>query len=151
MYILQAFIMRKSDQYKLTDHYKHAISIDIGYKLSLIPLTTELFDEMNKQATSALIGQFNYLTENIEIELLQSCENTQMIYIEADYWGGKGTQIVIIWENKQRRYLSHFTDREINKALKALNIVAAQGKDEFDTVGLGRHRTTEDWLTENKN
>ena len=71
-YILNAFIVKKSAQNKLTDFYEHATAVDIGHELSLIPFTTELFDEINKLTDSKSIGSFTYLTENIEIELLKT-------------------------------------------------------------------------------
>jgi len=30
--------------------------------------------------------------------------------------------------------------------LRAIGVVAAEGNDEYGTIGLDKHRTTEDWL-----
>ena len=149
-YILQAFITKKSTHNKFTDFYKNATAIDIGQELSLIPFTTELFDEINKLTDSMPIGKFEYLTENIEIELLKHFDNVKISYIEAEYFGGQGGQIAIIWEDKKRIYLSDFDDNEINKVLKDFGVIADNGKDEFDTVSLGRKRRTESWLDNGK-
>ena len=136
-YILQAFITKRSNHNYLTDFYENATAVDIGHELSLIPFTTELFDEINKLTISKPIGKFDYLTDNIEIELLKHFGNVKIAYIEADYFGGQGEQIAIIWEDKKRIYLSDFGDYEINKVLKDFGVIADNGKDEFDTVGLG--------------
>ncbi len=145
-YILQAFITKKSNHKKLTDFYKNATAIDIGHELSLIPFTTELFDEINKLTDSKPIGKFDSLTENIEVELLKHFNNVKIAYIEADYFGGQGEQIAIIWEDKKRIYLSDLGDNEINKVLKDFGVIADNGKDEFDTVRLGQNRRTKEWL-----
>jgi hypothetical protein len=36
----------------------------------------------------------------------------------------------------------------INAGLRALGVRAEAGQDEYENVGLTRHRFTEDWLTE---
>jgi len=38
-------------------------------------------------------------------------------------------------------------DKAVNAGLRAIGVCAADGSEEYDTVGLGRHRMTEDWLT----
>jgi hypothetical protein len=35
----------------------------------------------------------------------------------------------------------------INQALRALGLPADDGRDEFDTLGLGKHRRTQDWVS----
>lgn len=149
-YILQAFITKKSNHNYLTDFYENATAVDIGDELSLIPFTTELFDEINKLTESKPIGKFDYLTENIEVELLKQIGDIKLAYIEADYFGGEGGQIAIIWEEQKRIYLSEWGDWEINKVLKDFGIIAKDGKDEFDTVGLGQNRRTNEWLNESE-
>lgn len=149
-YILQAFITKKSNHKILTDSYKKSIAVEIGHELSLIPFTTELFDEMNKMKDSKPIGKFDYLTENIEVELLKQIGDIKFAYIEADYFGGEGGQIAIIWEKQKRTYLSEWGDWEINKVLKDFGTIAKDGKDEFDTVGLGQNRRTKEWLNESE-
>lgn len=36
-------------------------------------------------------------------------------YTDADYFGGEGGQIAIIWKEQKRIYSSEFGDNEINK------------------------------------
>lgn len=45
------------------------------------------------------------------------------------------------------RYLEEtLSDNAINKALEHLGITKTDGKDEFDTVNLRRHRFIDDWI-----
>ncbi|MCH7386817.1 hypothetical protein MMO39_05815 [Acinetobacter modestus] len=145
-YMLNAIIVKKSDQHKLTDFYQRATAIDLDDNLSIIPCTHELLDEISQFTTSPLVGDFNYLNEKIETQLLQYFQNNPFTYIEADYFGGTGQQTTIIWENGKRVYLSQSSNREINKALKFLGVIKTNDQDEFDKVKLGRHRRTDDWL-----
>jgi hypothetical protein len=39
------------------------------------------------------------------------------------------------------------SDSAVNAGLRALGVQATDGRDEYATVGLDRHRMTEDWLT----
>jgi hypothetical protein len=146
-YILQAFIVNKSAQNNLTDSYKNAVAVDIGHELALIPFTGELFDEINNHIQSALIGRFGSLRENIEAEVLKNIGNRKIAYVEADYFGGRGEQIVIIWEGKKRIYLSDPGGNEINKVLQNFGVIADKGSDEFDTLSLGRYKKTERWIS----
>ena len=38
-------------------------------------------------------------------------------------------------------------DNAVNAGMRAIGVCAADGIEEYDFVGLGRHRMTEDWLT----
>lgn len=147
-YILQAFITKKANHKNVTDFYKNAVAVDIGQDLALIPFTTALFDEINQLTESKAIGKFDYLTKNCEVELLKHMGDIKFAYIEADYFGGEGGQIAIIWKEQKRIYLSEFGDNEINKVLIDFGVIAKDGKDEFDTVGLGQNRRTNEWLNE---
>ena len=36
----------------------------------------------------------------------------------------------------------------VNAALRAVGVVGTTGRDEFDEIGLGRHRQTDGWLAD---
>jgi hypothetical protein len=76
-------------------------------------------------------------------------------YVEADFFGGVGTQTSMTWIDgaPTSRVIfdtpEAFTEKPrpqwpINTALRQLG-VALLGTDEFETLELGRHRDTEDW------
>jgi hypothetical protein len=62
--------------------------------------------------------------------------------VMTDYFGGTGAQWACVFVAGRRTG----GVRDINAALRALGVRAADGADEFDTVGLGRHRHTPDRL-----
>ncbi|SDT34152.1 hypothetical protein [Actinoplanes derwentensis] len=62
--------------------------------------------------------------------------------IMTDYFGGEGRQWATAWIDGGRVP----EVRDINGALQVLGVHATKGMDEFDTVGLSRHRSTPDAL-----
>ncbi|WP_327003702.1 hypothetical protein OHA72_53010 [Dactylosporangium sp. NBC_01737] len=62
--------------------------------------------------------------------------------VMTDYFGGAGDQWACVFTAGQRTG----GVRTVNDALRALGVQATGGTDEFDTVGLGRHRHTPDRL-----
>lgn len=86
---------------------------------------------------------------------------TRSAYIEAEFWGGTGTQASVVFE--QGRVLSgpEISAHAINSALRQLGVTdgpsitflslpVTTGRDPFDMVGLGRHRSVSGWLRENQ-
>ena len=79
--------------------------------------------------------------------------------LETDFFGGDGKQLAEAWENGARiqgplvsfygytkpRPLQKTSQVEdaINEVLRTLGIYCHEGKDEFDSVGLGRFRSNE--------
>jgi hypothetical protein len=83
-------------------------------------------------------------------------------YVEAEFFGGTGSQAAVVWrdgavvlpptvttdepgERGERIELGD-PDWAINRALQVLGASAEGAIDEFEAVGLRAHRDTEDWL-----
>jgi hypothetical protein len=145
-YSLQAFICKASDAICLTNKFDSAAATDLGQELSLIPMTEDLFDQINNFQNSPPIDGFIYLTENVEKEILLAIGNKLFTYIEADYYGGHGGQIAMIWQNKKRQNTPTSSQESINQALRYFGVKADAGKDEFLTIGLEQRRHTNDWI-----
>ena len=73
-----------------------------------------------------------------------------MAYIEAEIFGGLGTQAYVMIERGDRVGAPVVSTDAINVALRLLGVKATISKDEFDSVGLGKHRDTDYWLSENR-
>jgi hypothetical protein len=65
-------------------------------------------------------------------------------YVEATFMSGYGGHATMIWQNGER---IGDPGNNINDVLRILGVVSLSGADEFDTVDLGRHRTTKEWLS----
>ena len=61
--------------------------------------------------------------------------------IQTDYFGGCGEQYASVKLGRSMKTCS-----SINEALRLIGIEAKDGMDEFDTIGLGQYRSTEEVL-----
>lgn len=145
-YHLTAFIGMQQPLQLIADSFNTAKLVHVGKAIYIIPMTEILYDEINKFKISDDIGSFTYMSENMETVILKIIENNCVGYIEAEYFGGEGGQTALLWENGKRSRLLDFCQDAINSILKHLGIIASGDLDEFDTIGLGRHRHLEDWL-----
>lgn len=147
-YNLKAFICREPDQNLLTEKFDWAVSVPLGQELALVPMTEELFDQINNFFTSPAVDKFEYMTENIEQIVLAAIGNRKLAYVEAEYFGGEGGQIAIIWSNNKREQILSFGQNKINEVLKGFGVIAKEGQDEFVTLGFGLRRNTKEWIEE---
>ena len=145
-YFLQAFICKQADTNIFTNNFDKAKKIEIGQGLSLIPMTEELFDQINNFVVSNSVDKFEYLTDNIETKILHLIDDKKFAYVEAEYFGGEGGQMAIIWENNKREKFLEFGQDKINEVLKDFGAIAEKGHDEFLTLGFGLRRNTREWL-----
>jgi hypothetical protein len=75
--------------------------------------------------------------------------------VEAEFFGGVGSQRAQVWEQGRSVLGPLVLDEDdpapdvtpISLALRRLGVEKGEHHDEFDAVGLGRHRTTSAWLT----
>ena len=145
-YYLSAFFGKTEELRKIQKTYKSANLIELHPCVSLIPLTEDLFDEINNFSATECLFNFEYLTTKSEDEILTMVTDITLAYVEAEYFGGQGGQSAIIWKNGKRDSEFIRDSQSINKVLKSFGVIAEANKDEFDTVGLSRHRHTRDWL-----
>lgn len=148
-YYLQAFIGKQNDLEIIKDNFSVTVLRELGQGLCLIPMTEQLFDQINNYVSSNEISSFKYLTENVEREILKCINNKELAYVEADYFGGTGSQIGIVWK-EGKRYMEFASGQNvINKVLSFLGAISNSEKDEFATLQLDKYSNTEDW-TENR-
>ena len=146
-YTLHAFIGTRPDLAVLAENFHHASVLEVGKGIFLIPMTGELFEEINNFIVSGAIGKLTYMTLNVESNVLKIAGNNSIAYVEAEYFGGEGGQQAVLWQTGQRYKLFEFGEDVINDVLKHFGVKPEKGYDAFDTIGLGRKRNTEDWLT----
>jgi hypothetical protein len=138
--------------------------VPLGQGLGLVPLTDALFDALGASSSGGggYLEGFSFLSEPVERWLTSLSQGGLVAYVEAEFFGGTGSRAAVAWrdgavalppgvttnepdepgERKQPR--DH--DWAINRALRLMGAGAGAAVDEFDGVGLGAHRDTEDWL-----
>lgn len=125
----------------------------LGQEMALIPMTDVLFDAVSDGTAARTMG-FWFLPGGFERVLSVWSGTGPVAYVEAEYFGGVGTQRAAVWARGALAFGPFAVEdhemvpREgtpISRALRLLGVVADHGLDEFDTVGLRRHRHLEDW------
>jgi hypothetical protein len=71
--------------------------------------------------------------------------NGPVAYIEAEFFGGDGSQASAIWMRHSRIFGPLVEMSAINKALRLLGVTKSGLHDEFAALDLGRHRDTNRW------
>lgn len=89
---------------------------------------------------------FTHLPEGLVAQLRELSRGGRVAYVEAEYFGGAGEQRSVVWEAGAALGEPEESSHAINDALRSLGVQAAEGADRFDTLGLGRHRSVDDWL-----
>ncbi|TCJ13729.1 hypothetical protein EPD60_11565 [Flaviaesturariibacter flavus] len=129
--------------------YIFARGIPLGQEIFLVPLTEELQEQMNDMpGSAALMDGFEFLTQPIESVLVSASAAGPVAYAEVSFWAGEGNEAGIIWQDGSRVRTIRFGRGVINAILKYLGCTATEGLDEFDTMGFGMRRFTDDWLKE---
>ncbi len=143
-YTLQAVVVDKNVE---------EIASQLG--LSIIEMPCELFMVLltNDYVDSNGIP-FLPLTDegtlHIEHRLLDIClklsSKGKAAYIEAEYFGGDGTQGSALFANREVIKPAEVKGNAINAALSWLGVLPDGTNDEFAVLGLNAHRKTEGWL-----
>jgi len=116
--------------------------------ICVAPLTDPLLETLRTDSghnAKSLSPVFEFLYPAIEERAEAASNEAPLAYVEANYFGGIGSQMAAAW--KQGRLVLEPTDENnpINQALRILGVQAVPPDDEFDTIGLGTHRKTRSW------
>ncbi len=140
--------------------------LDIG--LALIPITRELLLDLandrqmsiNKRVPDCGEDTPKELTPQLVSLALELSAFSPVAFCSAEYLAGAGQQTSILWQGQKVIMGPLVTtwgkfghplnkirmdELAINTVLRRIGVRAEKGKDEFETIGLGRKRTTEAW------
>ncbi len=132
----------------------------------LIPLTEEVRTRIHQADYDAdPVEGFYQLTSGIARWARELSQQWLTLYVHCEFFGGGGIQAAVAWHQESVIFGPRFTrthdepegppyqaaqrqEMAINQGLRALGIHAVSPDDEFVTIGLDRHRWTDDWVTE---
>lgn len=88
--------------------------------------------------------------QGLPASLAKLCEQLSaacsLAYIEAEYFGGVGTQAQALFSAGNSVGAVVISGTAINDALRYLGVDRGEAADEFEAAGLGLHRDTDGWL-----
>jgi len=137
--------------------FANAVVADLGHGLGLLPMTAALFDEVRRDGgADPRFGPAYLFPAGFETVLAAWSAVDPVAYVEAEFFGGIGSQFAAVWRGGALTLgpLALAEDEPwpapgwspISQALRELGVSADGHYDEFDAIGLGRHRDVEDWV-----
>ncbi len=142
-YQLEAIIGKEQTLGLLASGFKNAQVVALAQGMAIIPLTDELYDEI---ADGGEVDHFYKLSPGIEAWTARISAVAPIAYIEADFLGGFGTQGAVAWRDGSRALGPIHAPDAINQTLRFFGVQVNGVRDEFEAVGLHRHRHTDDWI-----
>jgi hypothetical protein len=120
--------------------------------MALLPMTERVLEQIVPGGAYRAALGFVGLPEGFDRVLAEWSIDGPVGYVEADFLGWIGAQRAAVWHGGAL-VLGPVRDEPgrpgepsaICRALARLGVSRAGTGDEFDAVGLGRHRSTEDW------
>jgi hypothetical protein len=143
-------------------HGLKTVSLSAG--LTMLPLTDEVLEHLGDADPNDDRIKPNWILRRRVATLAERMSaDRKVLYVFGETWGGSGTQEAVGWCEGRPFYGPTGTcdleaDREpgyqvvphrnsaINDGLRAMGVQAAPGVDEYETIGLTRHRMTDDWI-----
>jgi hypothetical protein len=132
-----------------------------GGELALLPLCDELYAAIDLPGFPVdPDGDFERLSSGVAALLTAASRRGAVVYLEAAYTGGLGHQAAAAWLDCQVVFGPELllpdepfpvstadptSGSPIVRALRYLGVQAVGRADEFVVLGLGRHRSTQDW------
>ena len=140
---IEAVIGKREAVQAFADNWAQAEMVELPQNCGLVFLTaalfddiTELFDEPDREEPSPL----TYFTSAIRWALEDASRQGPLVYIETDYAGGYGTQAGILLEQGKTILGPIEGEGTVNRLLYSIGVWCERGKDEFDSLDLGRYR-----------
>jgi hypothetical protein len=159
MYELEAILARKETIEGALSDFQQARIIRLPQDIIMIPMVGRLLQELEiryqggtkvtspdiQRFSPSIHPDFERLIVGVDKLARYLSQRGMVAYVEATFTGGYGGHDTMLWENGK---VIDSRGDDINVVLRKLGVIATRDRDEFDTVGLGRHRTTKQWLPE---
>jgi hypothetical protein len=143
VFCIQAIIGAHQTLLRHGADFLHANVVPLAQGMAIIPLTDDLYREVGAGEEADF---FFKLSTSVEQWAERISDNEAVAYIEAEFFGGSGDQSAVVWRDGARLLGPVHTGNAINEALSLLGALRNNPLDEFDSVGLGRHRDTAAWV-----
>ena len=138
---LSALITWQPIDEKMTEEFGLAVVFE--HDLVIIPIVLESLDVFEKELGVKYEPYSNkvLIDSSVTHRLAELLEIRSFAVIETDYFGGSGTQCASYYSNG----IQELREVTINDVLRHMGVRKAMDMlDEFDTIGLGKYRRTDD-------
>ena len=129
---------------------KHGLPAPVGLAgdLAILPLLDDALESLLASPPAGYVPDFDHLSEQLAEMLCKESANGTLLYFETEYFGGSGSQGAAVFQHGSCVFGPETGEiGPINRGLRLLGVtVRAPALDEFETLGLHRHRHTAYWL-----
>ena len=146
-------IVSESDVKEIASIIPFQYSHSLNQGFVIFPLTDELIDENIPAPMNFSFKEFVYLSQELSSILIEASAKGAVLYCETDYFGGRGSQSAVVYKNGATVYPPKKADSNvINQALEIMGAKVEQdGRDAFQSIGLGDYRSSYDILDSEEN
>ena|SRR5436190_8542052 len=156
---IRGFIARQDDMQNAAASLQGARVVPLALGFGFLPVTEQLAGDDEP----APFEHLERLTSRLGEWAEEQSRQFPLAYVETDYFGGDGWQAAIAWAGGEvvfgpvrttdlwegGKYVpTPLLDGAVNRAVRLLGVERGTARDEFDALGLGRHRSNEGWLSE---
>jgi hypothetical protein len=155
MHDVTALIAKSDKLTAATCRFESAVVCPLVQGFSLLPVTEDFATELSVHAVQTkapLSKPIEELSDGLHALAIEISHDCPVAFVSTCYFGGQGSQNALVWDSGSLRfspttprYDQGWPNSPISQALRAIGVVAEEGMDEFDTVGLGKHRHTHRW------
>jgi hypothetical protein len=160
MHEVEALIAKTDHLAAAARKFETAKLCSLRQGFSLLPITDALAKELlgyRSETEDVLTRPLECLSDGLHALAVAISHDTSVAYISTCYFGGQGRQDAVVWDNGSVRfspvtpgYSQDWPNSSISQALRMIGVIAEGGQDEFDSLGLGKHRETHRWAESEK-
>ena len=150
-YKLEAFILNHRAADMLPDNLRHLHRFPLGDKLTLVPCTRQLYNEVRTTFGEPKHDPYeDTLFTGLHPALAQIAAKisavSPVLYLEVDVVGGIGDRTAIVWHKGEAVYGPSEGGSHVTEALRVFGQREGLSSDQMGKLGIFRHRFTEDWV-----
>jgi len=151
MYCLYGIVGKSRDLLHKSLEYPGACVVHLERGIGMIPISEELLYDIEQDDSSLDATKehgFEFLSNVLSAWVQSLSQGTTLAYLEAEFISGEGTESAVVWRDGVRVLGPLRGTGAVNRALRTLGVSVPSRREEFEVVGLGRHRSPEEWLEE---
>jgi len=154
MHWIQALIVHSAVLDNVRKRLPSAVICALPQGLALIPLGDAVEAELREgggTASATVLPHSGEIAVGVAELASKLSHDMPVLYAATYIYGGTGGQDAVVWVNGEvvlnigddEDNMSRWPNSPISRALRHIGVAAADGKDEFDAIGLGRYRSNE--------
>jgi hypothetical protein len=119
--------------------------VGLPQALSMLLFTRKFLEQRKFPLRPLMDDDAKTLPKEIEELCARIAGHSRAAYVEAEFFGGAGTQGCALFQEGRRTEDIQIHGKAVNHALRFLGVSVAGEYDEFAALGLGKFRDADSW------